>query len=109
MTAVRLSGSFQRVTQVKSPFSAPSMGTLLVMIGAWFMLNAFLVVAAINDKLQSWVRYLLCTPHVGHGPSSLLRDTGHDTANDPLRPRPPGGPLVHYFGSPYRSSFSQTC
>ncbi len=61
MTAVRLSGSFQRVTQVKPPFSAPSMRTLLVMIRAWFMLNAFLVVAAINDKLQSWVRYLLCT------------------------------------------------
>jgi len=37
------------------------MRTLLVMIGAWFMLNAFLVVAAINNKLQSWVRYLLCT------------------------------------------------
>src|SRR6266481_4838131 len=54
-------GSFQRVTQVKPPFSVPSMRTLLVMIGAWFMLNAFLVVAAINDKLQSWVRYLLCT------------------------------------------------
>jgi len=34
------------------------MGTLLVMIGAWFMLNAFLVVAAINDKLHSWVSYL---------------------------------------------------
>jgi len=34
------------------------MRTLLVMIGAWFMLNAFLVVAAINDKLQSWVRVL---------------------------------------------------
>jgi hypothetical protein len=28
------------------------------MIGAWFMLNAFLVVAAINDKLQSRVSYL---------------------------------------------------
>ena len=37
------------------------MRTLLVMIGAWFMLNALLVVAAINDKLQSWVSYLLCT------------------------------------------------
>ena len=58
MTAVRLSGSFQRVTQVKPPFSAPSMRTLLVMIGAWFMLNAFLMVAAINDKLQSWASYL---------------------------------------------------
>jgi hypothetical protein len=34
------------------------MRTLLVMIGAWFMLNAFLVVAAINDKLQSWVSYV---------------------------------------------------
>ena len=60
MTAVRLSGSFQRVTQVP-PFSARSMRTLLVMIGAWFMVNALLVVAAINDKLQSWVSYLLCT------------------------------------------------
>ena len=40
------------------------MGTLLVMIGAWFMLNAFLVVAAINDKLQSWVRYLFCASGV---------------------------------------------
>jgi hypothetical protein len=29
------------------------MRTLLVMIGAWFLLNAFLMVAAINDKLQS--------------------------------------------------------
>ena len=29
------------------------------MIGAWFLLNAFLMVAAINDKLQSWVGYLL--------------------------------------------------
>jgi hypothetical protein len=35
------------------------MRTLLVMIGAWFMLNAFLMVAAINDKLQSWVSYYL--------------------------------------------------
>jgi hypothetical protein len=34
------------------------MRTLLVMIGAWFLLNAFLMVAAINDKLQSWVSYL---------------------------------------------------
>jgi hypothetical protein len=34
------------------------MRTLLVMIGAWFMLNAFLVVAATNVKLQSWVSYL---------------------------------------------------
>jgi hypothetical protein len=34
------------------------MRTLLVMIGAWFMLNAFLVVAAVNDKLQSWISYL---------------------------------------------------
>ena len=36
-----------------------SMHTLLVMIGAWFMLSAFLVIAAINDKLQSLVSYLL--------------------------------------------------
>jgi len=28
------------------------------MIGAWFLRNAFLMVAAINDKLQSWVSYL---------------------------------------------------
>jgi hypothetical protein len=34
------------------------MGTLLVMIGAWFTLNAFLAVAAINDKLRSRVSYL---------------------------------------------------
>jgi len=34
------------------------MRTLLTMIGAWFMLNAFLMVAAINGKLQSWVSYL---------------------------------------------------
>jgi hypothetical protein len=34
------------------------MRTLLVMIAAWFLLNAFLVVAAISDKLQSGVRYL---------------------------------------------------
>ena len=34
------------------------MRTLLVMIGAWFLRNAFLMVAAINDKLQSWVSYL---------------------------------------------------
>jgi hypothetical protein len=33
------------------------MRTLLVMIGAWFMLNAFLVVT-VNDKLQSWISYL---------------------------------------------------
>ena len=37
------------------------MRTLLVMIGPWFMLNGLLVVAAINDKLQSWVSYLFCT------------------------------------------------
>jgi hypothetical protein len=37
------------------------MRTLLVMIGAWFVLNAFLVVATINDKLRSWVSYLFCT------------------------------------------------
>jgi len=42
----------------RPPFSARSMRTLLVMIGAWFLLNAFLMVAAINDKLQSWVSYL---------------------------------------------------
>jgi hypothetical protein len=35
------------------------MGTLLVMmIGAWFMLNVFLAVAATNDKLRSRVSYL---------------------------------------------------
>jgi hypothetical protein len=34
------------------------MRTLLMLIGAWFMLNAFLVVAAINDKRQSWVSYV---------------------------------------------------
>jgi hypothetical protein len=31
---------------------------LLVIIGAWLVLNVFLVVAAINDKLHSWVSYL---------------------------------------------------
>jgi hypothetical protein len=31
---------------------------LLVMIGAWFTLNAFLMVGAINDKPQPWVSYL---------------------------------------------------
>jgi hypothetical protein len=36
------------------------MRTLLVMIAAWFLLNAFLVVAAISDKLHSGVRYLFC-------------------------------------------------
>ena len=36
------------------------MRTLLVMIAAWFLLHAFLVVAAISDKLQSAVRYLFC-------------------------------------------------
>jgi hypothetical protein len=35
------------------------MRALLVMIGAWFLLNAFLVVAVINDKLQPWVTCLL--------------------------------------------------
>jgi hypothetical protein len=35
-----------------------SMSPLLMMIGAWFTLNAFLVVAAFNDKLRSWVSYL---------------------------------------------------
>ncbi len=39
-------------------FRRGSMGTLLVMIGAWLTLNAFLVVAAFNDKLRSWVSYL---------------------------------------------------
>jgi hypothetical protein len=34
------------------------MRTLLVMIGAWFALNAFLVVAAINDRLHSSVAYV---------------------------------------------------
>ena len=34
------------------------MRTLLTMIGAWFILNAFLVVAAFNDKLQTWVSCL---------------------------------------------------
>jgi hypothetical protein len=29
------------------------MRTLLVMIGAWFVLNVFLVVAASNDELRS--------------------------------------------------------
>jgi hypothetical protein len=33
------------------------MRTLLVMIGAWFVLNAFLVVAAIDDKPRSWLFY----------------------------------------------------
>ena len=37
------------------------MRMLIVMIGAWLMLSAFFVVALINDKLQSWVKYLLCT------------------------------------------------
>ena len=40
------------------------MRTLLMMIGAWFMLNALLVGAAINDKLQSWFSHLLCTSMV---------------------------------------------
>jgi len=35
------------------------MRTLIVIIGAWLMLSAFLVLAVINDKLQSWVSYLL--------------------------------------------------
>jgi hypothetical protein len=30
----------------------------LAMIGTWFMFNAFLAVAATNDKLQPWVSYL---------------------------------------------------
>jgi hypothetical protein len=36
------------------------MRMLIVMIGAWLILSAFFVVAVINDKLQSWVSYLLC-------------------------------------------------
>ena len=36
------------------------MRTLLIMIGTWFVLNVFLVVAAINDKLR-WISYLFCT------------------------------------------------
>jgi hypothetical protein len=35
------------------------MRTLMVMIGAWFMLSTFLMVAVIGEKLQSWVSYLL--------------------------------------------------
>jgi hypothetical protein len=35
-----------------------SMRTLQVMIGAWLALNAFFVVAATNDRLNSWVAYL---------------------------------------------------
>jgi hypothetical protein len=34
------------------------MRMLLVMIGAWFALNAFLVVAATNDRLRRWVVYV---------------------------------------------------
>ena len=34
------------------------MRELLVMIGAWLMLNALLLAAAISDKLQSWFGYL---------------------------------------------------
>jgi hypothetical protein len=34
------------------------MRTLLVMIGAWFALNAFLVVAATNDRLRPWIVYV---------------------------------------------------
>jgi hypothetical protein len=34
------------------------MCALLAMIGLWFLLNAFLVVAGISDKLQSWVSFL---------------------------------------------------
>jgi hypothetical protein len=37
------------------------MRTLLMMIGTWFVLNVFVVVAANNDKLRSWVSYLFCT------------------------------------------------
>lgn len=35
------------------------MRMLIVMSGVWLTLSAFLVVAVINDKLQSWVSYLL--------------------------------------------------
>jgi hypothetical protein len=47
------------VNQIEPPFSGRSMRMLIVMIGAWLMLSAFLVVAVINEKLQSWVSYLL--------------------------------------------------
>jgi len=61
--AVRLSwvtilAFFSTGLPIELRFSARSMRTLLVMIGAWFMLNAFLMVAVINDKLKSWVSYL---------------------------------------------------
>jgi hypothetical protein len=36
------------------------MRTLLVIIGAWFMLNAFLVAAVVIGKLHSLVSYLFC-------------------------------------------------
>jgi len=35
------------------------MRMLIVMIGAWIMLSAFFAVAVTNDKLKSWVSYLL--------------------------------------------------
>jgi hypothetical protein len=35
------------------------MRELLVMIGVWLTLNAFLLVAAIGNQLQSWFSYLL--------------------------------------------------
>jgi hypothetical protein len=41
------------------------MRTLLVIIGAWLVLNVFLVVAAINDKLHSWVSYLFSASVIG--------------------------------------------
>jgi hypothetical protein len=34
------------------------MRALLMMIAAWLMLNAFVLVAAISDKLPSWFSYL---------------------------------------------------
>jgi hypothetical protein len=44
MTQSRLGGIFQRGYRV--------MLTLLVLIGAWLMLNAYVVFAAINDEPQ---------------------------------------------------------
>jgi hypothetical protein len=32
---------------------------LMVMIGTWLILSAVLVVAVIDDRLRSWVRYLV--------------------------------------------------
>jgi hypothetical protein len=39
------------------------MRTLLVMIGAWFVLNVFLVVAAINDKAAVMGQLLVLHEH----------------------------------------------